>query len=124
MLQTYEKEFVTTTPERFGFVDITDDVQATVEGLGLTGGRATIFSPADHCSLVLNERESGLLKDIRRALDRVRLESGGAPTTIGSKSIVFPIVDGKLRLGQWQRLLLLELGDPAERRVVIQVIGE
>lgn len=124
MLQTYQRECVSQTRERFDFVDITDDVQAAVADTGVSGGRVTVFSPADTCSLVLNERESGLLKDIRRALTKVTLGEGGAPTTIGSKSVVLPLVEGRLRLGTWQRLLLLELEMPCKRTVSVQVIGE
>lgn len=124
LLRTYEQECRSTTIELFGFVDITDEVQKVVGEMGLEGGRVTVFSPADRCPLVLNERESGLLKDIRRALARVSLEAGGAPTTIGSNSVVFPLVDGRIRLGRWQRLLLLELEAPMERSFLVQVIGE
>lgn len=124
MLRSYQRECTSKTRERFDFVDITDDVQAAVADTGVIGGRVTIFSPSDACPLVLNERESGLLKDIRRALARVTRGEGGAPTTIGSKSVVLPLVDGRMRLGTWQRLLLLELEAASERSVSVQVIGE
>ena len=112
------------TKERFGFIDITDDVQEAVSETGVSRGRATVFSPTDTCPIIVNERESGLLKDIRRAVDRVVMNGERPPTTIGSKSVVLPVVDGKLRLGTWQRLLLFELGDPTEHPVLVQVVGE
>ncbi|MFP5298258.1 MAG: YjbQ family protein [Actinomycetota bacterium] len=122
---THEERCSARTQQLYDFVDITDDVQRVVSSSGVSGGRATVFSAADQCPLLLNERESGLLKDIRRAVDRVT-EHGQlqAPTTIGSKSIVFPVVDGQLRLGRWQRLLLFELEGAAEREVLVQVVGE
>jgi secondary thiamine-phosphate synthase enzyme len=122
---THKASRTCVTKERFDFVDITDDVQAAVTETGVSIGRATVFSPTDTCPIVVNERESGLLKDIRRAVDRV-MDNGQkpAPTSIGSKSVVFPVVDGRLRLGTWQRLLLFELGDPEEHPVVVQVVGE
>jgi secondary thiamine-phosphate synthase enzyme len=111
------------TRETYDFVDNTDDVQDAVAEAGITRGRATVFSPTDTCPIVVNERESGLLKDIRRAVERVE-QHGDKPTAIGSKSVVLPVVEGRLRLGRWQRLLLFELGNPDEHPLIVQVVGE
>jgi secondary thiamine-phosphate synthase enzyme len=124
VMVTHEEVCTATTVDVYDFVDITDEVQGAVTASGITGGRATVFSPADSCPLLLNERESGLLKDIRRAVDRVtdhgKLQ---APTTIGTKSVVLPVVDGRLRLGTWQRLLLFELEKASDREILVQVVG-
>jgi len=121
---THKASRTCTTRARFDFVDITDDVQAAVAEAGIATGRATVFSPTDTCPIVVNERESGLLKDIRRAVDRVVETGDRPPTSIGSKSVVLPVVQGRLRLGTWQRLLIFELGDPQEHPILVQVIGE
>lgn len=125
VMVTHEEVCATKTSALHDFVDITDRVQEVVATSGIIGGRATVFTRADLCPLLVNERESGLLKDIRRAVERV---SGNGsmhpPSTIGSKSVVFPVVDGRLRLGTWQRLLLFELEGAAEREIVVQVVGE
>lgn len=125
VMVTHEQACTARTSDIYDFVDITEDVQAIVSSSGIREGRATVFSPADNCPLLVNERESGLLKDIRRAVDRVTKHGQlQAPTTIGSKSVVFPVVGGELRLGRWQRLLLFELDEPSDREVVIQIVGE
>ncbi len=125
VMHTHEGRCTLKTADRFDFVDITDDVQDVVRSSGVAGGRVTVFSPSDRCPIVVNERESGLLEDIKRALDRVgRGEEGAALSTIGSKSVVLPVVGGKVRLGTWQRLLLFELEGSHERSVVVQVVGE
>lgn len=124
-MQTHEVEWSTRTTKRFGFVDITDDLQELVRASGLSGGRATVFSPSDTCPILVNERESGLLRDIRRAVDKVAGSGDHSPpTTLGAKSVVFPVVDGRLRLGMWQRILLFELDDPRERAVIVQIVGD
>ena len=38
-------------------------------------------------------------------------------------SIQFPIIEGRLDLGQWQHIFLVELDCPRTRQVVIQVSG-
>jgi thiamine phosphate synthase YjbQ (UPF0047 family) len=121
---THKASRTCTTNQRFDFVDITDVVQDAVAETGVSRGRATVFSPTDTCPIVVNERESGLLKDIRRAVDRVVENGERPPTTIGSKSVVLPVVEGRLRLGRWQRLLLFELGEPEEHPIIVQVVGE
>jgi secondary thiamine-phosphate synthase enzyme len=34
-----------------------------------------------------------------------------------------PIVEGRLELGRWQRIFLIELCSARERRVIVQVLG-
>jgi secondary thiamine-phosphate synthase enzyme len=124
-MDTHETLCTLRTQETYGFLDITDDVKDAVAASGVVAGRITVFSPSDRCPLVANERESGLLRDIKRAVVRLKESSGeGAPDSIGSSSLVLPIVDSVLRLGTWQRLLLFELDEPTERQVVMQIVGE
>lgn len=106
-------------------MDVTDDIQDAVGASGVRAGRVTIFSPTDRCTLVANERESGLLKDIRAAVDRIgAIESLGISGSIGARSVVVPIVGGQLPLGTWQRILLFELEGPHDRSLFIQIVGE
>lgn len=122
---THESLCTLRTQETYGFLDITDDVKDAVVASGVRAGRVTVFSPSDRCRLVANERESGLLRDIKRAVIRLKESSGeGAPNSVGTSSLVLPIVDGVLRLGMWQRLLLFELDEPTERQVLMQIVGE
>ena len=125
VIETHEAALALRTTEPRGFLDITDDVKDAVSGSGVQRGRVTVFSPAADCPLIANERESGLLEDIKRAVQRLEEAGGeGIPASIGAASIVFPIVDGVLRLGTWQRLLLFEMGEPRERQVSMQIEGE
>jgi thiamine phosphate synthase YjbQ (UPF0047 family) len=43
---------------------------------------------------------------------------------LGGASHVIPVEAGEPALGRWQRLLLLELDEPRERRVTFRVYGE
>jgi secondary thiamine-phosphate synthase enzyme len=40
-----------------------------------------------------------------------------------STSETIPIVEGRMVLGQWQRIFLIELDRPRERRVLVNVVG-
>lgn len=124
-MNTQRAEFTVEAGVEFGFVDITDEIQNAIDEAGLEQGQASVFSPTAGCPLVINERESGLLVDIRNVVERLGDSSGADPKgLIGSPSVVLPFVDGKLRLGTWQRVLLLELNEPGIRPVVVQIVGE
>jgi secondary thiamine-phosphate synthase enzyme len=124
-MRTHRAHRSALTAEVLDFVDITDAVQDELSDCGISDGQVTVFTASSSCVLIVNERESGLLEDIREALRR--LQSTDAPdckSLLGSTSVVIPAVDGRLRLGMWQRLLLVELEQPDERGVVVQVVGE
>ena len=124
-MNTQRSDFTAETAGEFGFVDITDEIQNAIDRTGIDHGQATVFSPTAGCPLVINERESGLLADIRTAVGRLEESSGADPKgMIGSPSVVLPFVDGKLQLGTWQRVLLLELEEAGPRPVAVQIVGE
>lgn len=124
-MRTHQVERHAKTIERFDFVDLTEEVQVVLDESGIEDGQVTVFTPQTACAIVVNERESGLISDVRRALDRLgALDPPQGPETIGSCSVVLPAAAGKLRLGMWQRVLLIELEDGAERSIVIQIVGE
>jgi secondary thiamine-phosphate synthase enzyme len=113
------------TRSEFDFVDITDDVRAVLESSGIRNGQVTVFSPAASCPLFVNERESGLLIDLQSRIRAVRSESTESrPAMLGSSSVVLPAVEGRLRLGTWQRVLMVELESGDTRRLIVQIVGE
>jgi secondary thiamine-phosphate synthase enzyme len=124
-VRTHHCEYTTITAGAPDFVDITDDVAGALSLSGIHDGQVTVFSPEGACSLLLQERESGLLCDIEEAIQRLggraALDQGAV---VGSRSVVVPAVGGRLRLGMWQRVLLVELGEPRTRSVVVHIVGE
>ena len=124
-MQTFTAERSIRTTSHPEFIDVTDEIVEELSNSGIQNGMVTIFSLQESCALIVNERESGLLSDIKSTMERLGIAHAKArKTMLGSTSIVLPAVDGKLRLGTWQRVLLVELDEPAERTFLIQVIGE
>ncbi len=121
-MRTHQAACVATTTEALDIVDVTLLVEEIVTASGILQGQVTVFVADTSCVLLVNERESGLLIDLRRALER--LGSNGRAAVIGSSSLVLPAAEGRLRLGTWQRLLLLELVEAESRSVVVQIVGE
>ncbi len=123
-MKVHQVETIAAAPAAPGFVDLTDDVSAALSESGVWDGQVTVFAPHSSCALIVNEKESGLLEDIKRALERVAASPAAARNVIGSSSVVLPACGGALKLGTWQRVMLVELEQPDDRSVVIQVIGE
>lgn len=129
-MRTHYAEYLVSTSKSLDFVDITDDVQGTLEASAIRSGQVTLFCAEAACSIIVNEKESGLLADIARTIERLGASSGRAQRSmLGSSSVVLPALDGKLRLGSWQRVLLVELeeSDQAQERkrsIVVQIVGE
>ena len=92
---------------RFGVADVTGHVEEALAASGIRSGHVTICTGDAGCTLIVNEKETGLISDIKGAVGR--LGNGASTPPLGSSSVMLPAIDGALGLGQWQRVLLVEL---------------
>ena len=120
--------------------DITGEVQSAVSRSGLVGGIACIFNVGSTGVVTTIEFEPGLMEDVPRA--RERLFPQGIPyqhdqtwhdgnghshvrASVLGPDLTVPFVGGKLTLGTWQQIVLVELENkPHHRRLVVQLVGE
>jgi secondary thiamine-phosphate synthase enzyme len=134
----------TSAPE---FVDITEDVAYAVKRSGVANGVVVIFSRHTTAAIKINESEPELVKDLTRFLNEitpsdrdychnnfdvrtVNMTDDECPNAhshcqhlVLSASESVPIVQGRMHLGQWQRIFLVELDRAKSREVVVQTIG-
>jgi secondary thiamine-phosphate synthase enzyme len=120
--------------------DLTHDVADVVGGSGVTDGTVTVFIPGSTCGITTIEFEPGLLQDFPAAMERfapvnMRYEhdetwhdgnghSHVRASTIGP-SLTVPVAAGKLMLGTWQQIVLVDFDNRSrERRVIVTVIGD
>lgn len=129
------------------FIDITDDVAAVVADSGIVFGQVAIFSTHTTAAIKINENEPLLLRDMARTLRQIapvnayyehndfsrrtvnmnedECANGHSHCQhlfLGTSECV-PIVNGRMTLGQWQRVFLVELDHPRSRRVLVNVVG-
>jgi thiamine phosphate synthase YjbQ (UPF0047 family) len=121
-MKNHSETCAVTTSGPFGVADLTDDVAAVLRASGIRAGHVTICTSAPGCTLIVNEKETGLISDIKAAAGR--LGNGAATPPLGSTSVMLPAIDGTLGLGQWQRVLLVELDSGSSRSVVVQIVGD
>jgi secondary thiamine-phosphate synthase enzyme len=129
------------------FVDITEDVADTVNRSGVTNGVAVVFSRHTTAAIKINESEPELIKDMARFLAEiapiegeyyhnnfdvrtVNMTEDECPNAHShcqhlmlSASESVPLLNGKMHLGRWQRIFLVELDRAKSRQVTVQVIG-
>ena len=122
-MRIHKEQRLTKTSTPPDFVDITADVESALAGCGIGAGHVFVSSP-DGCAVVVNESESGLLADLKEAFGRLGGDSPAVRSRPVATSVALPAADGRLRLGVWQRVLLVELDEPNERAVDIQIVGD
>jgi secondary thiamine-phosphate synthase enzyme len=130
--------------------DITDEVKEIVLESGITDGIACVYSPHTTCCVRVNEFESGFLEDFAAMIRKLvpsdayyahddwdrrtenvcpeDMEVGNGHShcmsmLLGSAGESIPVRDGVLALGQWQRVLFIELDRERDRRWLVQVVG-
>ncbi len=120
-------------------VDITAEAQAAIAAAGISEGQAGAFVRGSTAAITTMEFEPGGVHDLRALLDRLVPAEGDyehnrlnldtnshahqRASLIGASEVA-PVQDGRLALGTWQQLVLIDFDDrPRERTVVIQAIG-
>lgn len=136
--------FTNRAPE---FLDITEEVEKAVAESGVREGIVAVFSLHTTAAVCVNEKEPLLLRDLEEFLKRlaprdlyychndfsIRTENmtpeecpnahAHCQHLLLGASEAIPVEDGKLLLGRWQRIFLVELDRPRPREVVVQVVG-
>ena len=120
-------------------IDITADVARAVAETGVDAGQASAFIRGSTAAITTMEFEPGGVHDLRALLDRLIPAEGDyehnrlnhdtnshahqRASLIGPSETI-PVVDGRLALGTWQQLVLIDFDDrPRDRTVIVQVIG-
>ncbi|HSX46120.1 MAG TPA: secondary thiamine-phosphate synthase enzyme YjbQ [Candidatus Saccharimonadia bacterium] len=115
------------TAQKRQVLDITDQVEAELKGSGL----ANILVKHTTAAITLADLDPGTDADILDALEAMTPQKnwrhphdpGHFPDHLWSAiigpAITLPYEDGKLTLGTWQRLILIELDGPRERQLTL-----
>ncbi|HOG07724.1 MAG: secondary thiamine-phosphate synthase enzyme YjbQ [Syntrophales bacterium] len=120
-------------------IDITTDVAHQVGKSGLSDGQVLIFVPGSTAAVTTIEYESGVVRDLKEAIERL------APTGIPYRhdarwgdgngyahvraallgpSLGVPLIDGRLVLGTWQQIVLIDFdNEPRDRKILVSVSG-
>jgi secondary thiamine-phosphate synthase enzyme len=127
------------TPGHGHIVDITEGVASVVRTTEAQRGVVAVFATGSTVAVTTMEFEPGGVQDLQALLDRLipstaeyehnrRNHDSNAhahlrAAVIGPSESI-PLVDGRLALGTWQQIVLIDFDDrPRTRRVVVQLLG-
>lgn len=138
MIRYFEIHLETT--EATDILDITQHAQERVLQSGIDDGSMLVFIAGSTAAVTTIEFESGVVNDLRKAVDRIAPRNipyehdkkwgdgngyAHVRAALLGPSLTVPIFHGRLLLGTWQQIVVLDFDNrPRRRKVVIQIMGE
>ena len=134
----FQKEIALRTHGESGVIDLTAEIAGAVAESGLVSGLANVFVGGSTAAVKTIEYEPGVLEDLARALnviaprdsayahDRAWGDGNGrshVQAALVGPSLSIPFRDGRLLLGTWQQVVLLELDVRPSRSRRVTVTG-
>ncbi len=124
--------------DRDGMADITREVEEFVRQSGIEEGAVLIFNIGSTGAITTIEYEPGLKKDFPRIMERIAPYdypyehhktwgddngSSHVKSAIVGPSLLVPFKNGKLMLGTWQQIVVVNFDTRKRtRRVVLQIL--
>jgi secondary thiamine-phosphate synthase enzyme len=127
------------TPGNGHIVDLTEGVTRVAGTSGVDRGLVTVFATGSTVAVTTMEYEPGGVQDLQALLDRL-IPSGAEyehnvrnhdtnahahlRAAIIGPSETIPLVEGRLALGTWQQIVLLDFDDrPRRRTITVQIVS-
>lgn len=146
-LRAHHDEIRLNTTECLEFIDLTAYIANIVSRSGIRHGVVNIQTKHTTTALIINENEPLLLNDLKRILESYAPRDGEYEHNDFSRRIDIPpdepanghshckalflpasimlnLADGRLQLGRWQSLFLIELDEARERNISVLVLGQ
>ena len=142
---TYKVASTTLTFETTGRTEmksISADIAAFVSESPVRHGIVHISSLHTTAGLVLNETQEALLSDVSSMFEKLvprgvyykhndpvlsdcdrKNADAHLRAVVAGLTLSIPVVDGRLKLGQWQNIVLAEFDGPNSRSIHVQVMG-
>jgi secondary thiamine-phosphate synthase enzyme len=135
------------TAEPVGVVDLTARVESFLDAVGLEAGWVNVQTRHTTTGICVNENEPLLVGDLLALLERLAPRGAGyahdqmhlrpgvhpdepenghahAKALLLRTAETLNVARGRLQLGRWQRVLLVELDGPRDREVSLLAMGE
>ncbi|MGC1491504.1 MAG: secondary thiamine-phosphate synthase enzyme YjbQ [Candidatus Acidiferrum sp.] len=123
------------TARRTQLVDVTHEVEKTVEQSGVDSGVCYVYVPHTTAGVIVNEHfDPDVATDLEGVFERLvprvgpyrhaegNSDSHAKAALTGASATIF-VEDGKLALGRWQGVFFCEFDGPRERKLWVKVQG-
>jgi secondary thiamine-phosphate synthase enzyme len=137
-IETYSIDL--STKGNCDIIDITDKVINLITQNNFSEGNVLIFAGGSTAGITTIEYEPGLLKDYPKFFDRIApvninyehdntWHDGNGHSHVRSAiqgaSLTVPFLKGRMMLGTWQQIILVDFDNrPRKREITIQIIGK
>lgn len=121
-------------------IDITAKVQERIQKEKVRNGLATLFVSGSTAALTTIEYEPGLVQDLKELLERLIPSNkkyhhddrwgddngfSHLRASLFGPSLQIPVESGRLLLGTWQQIVLVDFDNrPRTREIMVQIMGE
>ena len=137
-----------TTRHPTEFIDLTDRLETLIAAAGVSSGILNVQTLHTTTAILVNEHEPLLLADFQRLLEHAAPSDGRyqhddqtvrtvnvtaeerpnghahCRALLLPSSVSLNVTNGRVVLGKWQRVFLVELDGPRERDISAMLIGE
>jgi len=136
-MTTYHNEIIVQTTEGTDIIDLTSRVSKEVGQSEVKNGAVLLFVPGSTGALSTIEFESGAINDLKKTIERIAPEGiyyehnerwgdgngySHVRAALLGPSLHIPIISGKMALGTWQQIVLLDFDNrPRNRRIIVQI---
>ena len=137
---TYSETISLSTKGFSYIIDITDRVDSVVRHSKIKEGLVTVFCPGSTGGITTIEYESGVLKDLQKAIEKIvpsdipyehdrRWGDGNGFSHVRAAlmkpSLSIPLIKGRLTLGTWQQIVFIDFDNRTrERNILVYLMGE
>jgi len=138
-VRIHTKELELQTRGHCDIKDVTQALQRALAEAGLKEGQATIFVAGSTAGVTTVEFEPGLVKDLNEFFQKIIPEgpdyhhhntwgddngSSHVRAALLKPSLTVPFADGRLLLGTWQQVVVIDFDTrPRRRSVIFQFMG-
>lgn len=139
-MKSFRKELWFEVPARRGFVNITSQVERSLEESGIREGLCLVNAMHITASVFINDDEGGLLQDFENWLEqlapqqpfslylhnRTGEDNGDAhlKRSVMGREVVVAVTQGRLDFGPWEQIFYGEFDGKRRKRILVKIIGE
>lgn len=138
-MKSYRKELWFHVPSRRGLVNITGQVEKTLEESGIQEGLLLVNAMNITASVFINDDESGLHQDLEAWLEKLAPEKpysqyrhngyednadAHLKRSVMGRETVVAVTGGRLDFGTWEQIFYYEFDGNREKHVLVKIIGE
>ena len=140
MLTLHTEKISENTSGFCDIIDITAKVKAVIDRKRVQSGVATLWVAGSTAALTTIEYEPGLIQDLKDLLEKLIPSNqryhhdarwgddngfSHLRAALFGPSLALPIEEGRLLLGTWQQVVLLDFDNrPRTREIIVQTLGE